>query len=479
MPGEPRTGRSAQALLLIVLSLGIALTSGCATLVDASKKLLGQNRDNEESASNSPPPTVEITISGVEQAVRTNIGAHLSLSSETCDAPEWRVVRLAEKGEGEVREALRALGFYEPQAINVVLGESETCWTASVDVAPGEAVLIASVEARLEGDGADAVGFVAHLESLPVRVGERLSHSDYESAKRAIANYAIEHGFLDGRFITSRLSVDVSNHTAHVEFVYAPGDRYRLGKLTIEQQHLEQDLVERLAAYEEGEPYETSEIIELNRRLSESGYFGQVDVKPRLERPEDGAIPVDVTLTPRKKHAFTAGAGITTDGGPRLRLGYDNRWFNPAGHRWSMHSTVSLIEQSLDGEYRIPLADPRKEWLSFQAGLQREDTDTSQTNAAKLGLAKTRQRGNWLETFFLSLTYDDFKVGRQKGTALLLTPGISYATSRSDNRLRTTDGYRLFAEIRGGHENVGSDVSFLRAFGSAGWVHGLPGEDDC
>ena len=213
----------------------------------------------------------------------------------------------------------------------------------------------------------------------------------------------------------------------------------------------------------------------MSQRLSQSGYFERVEVNPRIDQPVDGTIPVDISLTPRKRHALTAGAGVTTDTGPRLRLGYENRWATPGGHRWSVRSAASLIKRSLDAEYRIPLEDPRTEWLSLHASAVREHTDTSRSDAASLGVAQTKQRwGDWLETRFVSLTYDDFTVGRTRGTARLLTPGASLATTRYNNRHRPTDGYRLHSEVRGSHEAVGSDESFLRVPGSAGWVHGMP-----
>ena len=79
-------------------------------------------------------------------------------------------------------------------------------------------------------------------------------------------------------------------------------------------------------AYEEGAAYDARDIVKTHRRLSESGYFESVSVKPRLEQRMGGKVPVDVVLSPRKKHSFTAGAGITTDAGPRLRLGYETGW---------------------------------------------------------------------------------------------------------------------------------------------------------
>ena len=404
-----------------------------------------------------------------------NVRAHLSLANEECDAPRWRVDRLVERAQDEAREGLRALGYYEPASVAVVLGEAEGCWQATVAVSPGEPVRVTEVDVRLDGAGSEDDAFAAYLETLSPAVGDVLNHGVYEEARRSIERFAANHGYFEGVFVTRRFTVDVGSRSAVVELVYRPGRRFRFGSLSIERTPLDVSLVERLAGYREGEPYDARGIVELSQRISQSGYFERVDVIPRVERPVDGTIPVDVALTPRKRHALTAGAGITTDAGPRIRLGYEDRRANPGGHRRSVHGAASLIRRELDAEYRIPLEDPSAEWLNLDAGVVSERTDTSRSDEARLGVSQTSSRwGDWLETRFVSLTYDDFAVGRTHGIARLLTPGASLSTARYDNPNRPRDGYRLHLEIRGTHESVGSDVSFVRVSGSGGWVRGVP-----
>ena len=426
-------------------------------------------------AATEPARTVGVTVDGVDGALARNVQARLSVAKEACDAPRWRVDRLVERAADEAREGLRALGYYEPISVAVTLGEGNGCPHATVSVSPGEPVRIAAVDMRLDGAGSDDEAFAAYVDALPPAAGEVLDHGVYEEARRAIERYAAEHGYLEGTFITRRFTVDVAARSARVELVYRPGRRFRFGRLSIERNALDASLVERLAAWPEGAPYDAVRIVEVSQRLSQSGYFERVEVTPRIDRPVDGTVPVDVSLTPRKRHAFTAGAGITTDAGPRLRLGYEDRRATSGGHRWSVRGTTSLIRRSLDAEYRIPMEDPGTEWLNLDAGVVGEHTETSRTDEARLGVSQTKSRwGDWLETRFVTFTYDDFSVGRTRGIARLLTPGVSLATTRQDDRHRPTDGYRLHVEARGGHEAAGSDVSFLRLFGSAGWVRGVP-----
>jgi translocation and assembly module TamA len=185
---------------------------------------------------------------------------------------------------------------------------------------------------------------------------------------------------------------------------------------------------------------------------------------------------VDVTLTPRKPHQFTASVGASTDTGPRLRLGYENRRLNRRGHRLNGRISASPVQQEITTGYRIPLKDPRSEWLSFEAGVQQEDTDTSDTTGFKLAVRQTKKRRNeWLETRFVEATREKFDVGTQSGViSTLLIPGISWSQAVSEAALKPTWGHRVFFELKGGVDSLLSDTTFARARLSAGWIKGLP-----
>ncbi len=452
-----------------MLALAIVSGSGCG-------KLLSKLSDVVKPASTPEPPTTEVVVNGVDGAIADNIRAHLSLSAEPCDAPDWRVTRLLKRAGSETEQALRAFGYYAPE-VKARFEDNDECWEVHIDVVPGEPVLVAAVSVQIEGQASFDPEFDDLLDALPLKEGEVLNHAQYEATKQALASLGAERGYLDGRFTEAELRVDVARRTAEAHLTYASGKRYRFGELKLTQDFLRPDLVERLAAFPEDEPYESNELVELNRRLTESGYFARVDVRPGLDTPEADRVPVDVSLTPRRRHEFTAGAGAATDTGPRARIGYENRRVNRRGHRVEAAAKASLIETGVSAEYRVPLKDPRTEWLSFQAGARIEDTDTSESETLKLGVrqTKSRLRGGWLETRFFDIQRETFTVGNQSNaTSTLLVPGLSWLRTVANHPLRPTRGYRVNFEIKGTEEAIGSDTSFLRGLLTAEWVYGLP-----
>ena len=330
-------------------------------------------------------------------------------------------------------------------------------------------------EVEIRGEASEDEAVTALTAALPVKTGDVVNHASYEQTKRQISSLASERGYLDGRFTLSELRVDTSRRKAVVRLEYDSGRRYLFGPLNVEQSSLRPELVNAFIEYEEGAPYDSSTLVAINRALSDSGYFAQVDVRPRTDQPEDNRIPVDVTLTPRKPHQFTASAGVSTDIGPRIRLGYENRRLNRRGHRLSSRISASPVQSDITTEYRIPLKDPRSEWLSFEGGAQVEDTDTSETTSFKLAVRQTKKRRwEWLETRFIEASRENFDVGTQSGVTTLVTPGLSWSRAVSEARLRPRWGHRIYLEVRGGLDSLLSDTSFGHSRLNAGWIKGLP-----
>lgn len=431
-------------------------------------------KTDEAAAETETAPRVEIQVEGVDKDVGENIRAHLSLSQEVCTAPAWRVARLFARSEQEVRSAVRALGYYSPD-ISKRLEQQEGCWKAAYEIDLGKPVTVEAVNANITGEASDDAAFATLLEDLPVKTGDVVNHARYEQSKRRITSLATERGYLDGRFTSSELRIDAARRKAVVRLEYDSGRRYLFGDLNVEQDALRPRLVRAFLDYEEGAPYESSKLVAINRALTDSGYFAQVDVRPRTDQPEDDRVPVDVTLTPRKPHQFTASAGASTDTGPRLRLGYENRRLNRRGHRLNSRISASPVQRDITAEYRIPLKDPRSEWLSFEAGAKQEDTDTSEATSFKLAARQTKKRRyDWLETRFVEAARENFDVGTQSGVTTLVTPGISWSRAVAEARVRPTWGHRVYFELKGGVDSLLSDTTYARTRLSAGWIKGLP-----
>ncbi|WP_172597664.1 autotransporter assembly complex protein TamA [Sulfuriflexus mobilis] len=406
----------------------------------------------------------KVVIDGLEDKAAENVRAILRLAAEPCDAPSWRLRRLFQAADGDIKEALWPFGYYAPRAVKG-FSAGEPCWSAHFTIDPGPRLHWSRIDIQLHGEAASDLVFTKLLSELQPKVGEPINHADYEAIKAEILLVAAKRGYRDGHFTTHALRLDPQAETAEAILYYDSGPRYRFGEVHFDQDAFDPAFVQRFSQSLSGEFYEAAAVGRLQRSLMDSGLFSTVDVKPDFGPNPEKQVPVNVRLVPRKRHAYLAGIGLTTDEGPRLRLGYENRRFNSRGHSGEAALRASSVRSNLDFSYNIPLRNPQTERLSLQAGYQEEHVEDTDSELYKASVRHIRHRSAGLvQTVFLEINEERFTAGDDKGNSTLLMPGVSWDWSSGDDLIYPKRGWRLGLEVKGGSKALLSDVDFLRGY---------------
>ncbi len=412
---------------------------------------------------------LQVEVAGVEGELRDNVLALLTVQREreTAGLSDAQVRRYVQRGMDEIRRALEPFGYYAPQ-IERDLQRPAEGWRIRYVIRPGEPVRFTDIEMRVSGAGAQEPQFQdAGLRKLQtdagVRRGDPARHDRYETLKTRLQQQCVARGYLDAEYVRHELRVDAASRSAQVILHLETGAQYRFGAVSFEYAGLNDDLLRRYAGIVSGAVYSDARLLDMQRALENSGYFAQVDVAPQREQAQDRAVPVQVGLTPRLRHEYSAGVGYGTDTGARGLLGWEHRRINRRGHRMNAEIRASEIRQSLSTNYSIPLADPRSDRFEITAVLLDEQSDTVDTSLHKLGIGRTRARGDWREALTLSYQREDFELGLTRNVTSLLIPGVSYAHVQADDRLMTRRGHSVQFDLRGAVEQALSDMSFAQA----------------
>ncbi len=406
---------------------------------------------------------VEVEIDGVRRELERNVRSLLSLANQDDDSlDEARIRRLHAKAPEEIGEALQPFGYYKPQ-VRSTLEQNGDRWVARYTIEEGPAIGIASVDLRIDGEGGNEPGFRGIVTDFPVRRGEVLFHPDYEQGKKELVDHAAEEGYLDAKFETSEVRVDLERYRADVVVHFQTGPRYRFGDVRFHQEVLDPDLLVGYVTFKKGEPLDVNKVLELQSSLSDSPYWSRVEVVTRQEEAQGLEVPIDVDLVPAKTMRFSGGIGYGTDTGPRVSGAWELRRLNRRGHRAETSIKASQIEQSFESSYQIPGAYPRTDVLSFNTAYDRKDNDTTQSETGLIGAQRTQTRGGWREAISLTFQREDFTVGLDHGISNLVVPGVSYERVKADDRIFTTQGYRLFGSLQGASASALSDSSFVQA----------------
>lgn len=401
---------------------------------------------------------LEVLLSPKSKALRENVEAHIGDLGKRDAA---RLQRFSRHAEREAAKALQALGYYKAQIRSEVLGEGDKA-VLRLHIEQGEAVRLRTVDIRVEGEAAQFARFrVPRSDKLAP--GAVLDHGAYEDAKRLIRNRALRFGFFDGRFVEQSLLVDPEAGVADIRLVYESGPRYHLGAVHFEgETPFDDDLLARMVPFQAGVPYDSDLIGELNRALVSSNYFEDVRVDATPENSEGQTIPVQVRLQARKPRTLAAGAGYSTDVGPRLRGTWRRHWRGAQGHRLGADFEFSSPRQNISSWYEIPLDPPLTDSLRFTTGYQKEDLVDTESERLTVGAQwQYLPENEWQRIVSLRWEQERYTTGEDEGRSTLLLPGIGFSRTVSDHKIDPSRGWRLQADLTGASRSLLSDTDLL------------------
>lgn len=412
----------------------------------------------------------ELQIEGVNDEIARNVQNYIALANEPCDAEAWLIRRRFRTVEAEIKAALEPFGYYDP-IIEKTLALDEPCWRATVTIDVGKPVILRKVDISLSVPVEGAADFSDIRSGTTLVPGTQLRHADYQALKESLQVRAAERGYVEAQFTKNVIDIWPDEQSADISLQYESGARYDFGEISIEGDFLESSLVRAFLEFDTGNPYDSRLLNQAYNDLSLSGYFSRIELLPDFEGASNGMIPVRVLLEPADRIEYTVGTGYSTDTGLRLRAGYHNRRLNAKGHRFKSDIGLSPVIQGLTAEHRRPLADPRREWLSYAAALTHEDTDTFESDTARVGVRRSKRiSSNWLRTLSLDLSYERFDVGADSTRTRLTLPAVVFDHKRADRDILPTRGRRLTFELRGTTELLGSDTSFLQTIVSGRFI---------
>ncbi len=422
---------------------------------------------------------IEVTIEGLEGEILQNVKAYLSIGEQNSHLSARRIQRLHKQANEEIKQALQPFGYYRPKIISAELTESkqDSLWQARYVIELGEPLKIQAVDINFSGDAKQDTMLPKLLANFPIKLGDTLTHPNYDKAKQLLHSFAEERGYFDTDITKHNIYIDKDAYTARIELDVDTKQRYKFGEITFDQKLFEEAFLQRFLTFKPSDFYVGSKAIELKNNLLGSDYFTTADVNiNRTEADEDLQLPVNIVLTPRKPNKYTAGIGYGTDTGVRGSLGWERRYFNRHGHRFSTNLELSEIQQSMTNRYTIPLST-LDSFIDITAGYRDETTDISESEVLLLGISKHHSRSIFgteiSEVIGLEYRDERFAIGSDTGHAKLLMPNVNWTYIKADSRVYTLKGYRIGLNVRGALDGFGSNISVLQTRLDGKFIHKL------
>ncbi|MEX5383992.1 autotransporter assembly complex protein TamA [Cronobacter muytjensii] len=425
-------------------------------------------------ASASTAAPVRLQVEGLSGALQKNVRAQLSTIQVDEVTPDRR---FRARVDDAIRNGLKALGYYEP-TIDFELREPPPGGRRQVLLArvnPGEPVRIGATNVILRGGARDDKEYLALLKKRPA-VGTVLNHNDYDSFKKGLTSVALRRGYFDSEYKKSQLGVSVERRQAFWDIDYDSGTRYRFGDVTFAGSQIREEYLQNLVPFKKGDNYQSSDVAELSRRLSASGWFNSVVVAPEFEKSrKTKVLPLRGVVSPRIKNTVEVGAGYSTDVGPRLKANWRKPWINSYGHSLTTSTSISAPEQQLDFSYKMPLLkNPLEQYYLLQGGFKRTDLNDTEADSTTLAVSRYWDLSSgWQRAINLRWSLDHFTQANVTHTTMLLYPGVMLSRTRSRGGLMPTWGDSQRYSIDYSDTAWGSDVDFVVLQAQNVWIRTL------
>jgi translocation and assembly module TamA len=423
-----------------------------------------QQKADEQSEAKTESP-VKVNVQGADDARADNVRALLpSLRALKCDSPAERVARFIESSDDKLQEAAEAMGYYDAR-FNVTPVRQAQCLALNVAVAPGEPVRVTDVKVQITGDGKDLSVFRELTAAPPYRVGDVLVLRQYEDFKTSLGRAATSNGFFDAEYITRTIEVDPDTLQAQVHIHFGTGKRYRVGKVAVKQDVLDDKHLQRFVRVRQGDVYEADAIRKQQQLLEGASYYSEVLVSSDFEQAVNGEVPVNIEAKRRKRYSYTGKVGYATDTGAHLETGMDIHWVNAKGHKLNARGSVGQDQQSAEVTYKVPLWNPEHEYTSLGVGWKQSDNGDIESRATKVGVDYNRRnKSDWQQTVFINYLDEITQVNGEAATKAQLTLiGARVKKTKVDDTPFAGNGWTLGAELQGAQQGVLSDQSVLQA----------------
>ncbi|MFZ6658302.1 autotransporter assembly complex protein TamA [Undibacterium sp. TJN19] len=344
-----------------------------------------------------------------------------------------------------------------------------------VTVDAGPRTLIENVSLKVFGPLADAIDAGdksaikrrrALQEDWGLAVGQAFREADWTDAKTQMLESLRSDAYAAANISDSEARIDADNQRGILQLEVQSGPPFTLGEIRVNGlQRYPAWLIDRYQAPKMGEPYSRSRLLDFQRALQNSPYFGTVTVGIDPDPEKASAVPVDVTVLERQARDLSFGLGYSTNTGYRSEIAYRDR--DILSKAWDLRSALRLEQRRQLGYADVYLPPRENNYLdSFGVLIEREDLAGVLTNRQSLGVKRTITRGHLEQRLGLNIVREKLSFSDNEPDEFYraLVASIGWTWRDVDQPFDPRKGQILQFDLAGSEKAIWSDQRFIRAY---------------
>jgi len=423
----------------------------------------------------SPTHALEVAVKltpEAPEALQTLLTRHLEITraadtDEVFDADE--VTRLRHQSEQTAHELLATEGYFSPLISSTQTGTQPDA-VVEYRIDPGPRTTISQV----------ALTFTGALQSAPVnsnlrgrierdfalKQGMPFRQADWDAAKRGMLQPLLAGAYLAAHISDSQARIDPQKHSAALSLTLDSGPRFLYGDIEISgNQRYPVSIIRNMSPLQSGRPIRQQDMLDYQIALEASGYYNQAAVRIDSDPAQAAAAPIRVEVVERPEKLFSLGAGISTDTGPRVQLGWLTRNLADRGLRLKLDGRIEQNSQLGATELAWPRSSSGYE-NSLGLQLKNEDIEGQDTRSSLFAAKRSRTRGEIETTLSIQYQTETQAIGNVIAAGnQALTLNYAWTQRKLRRAFYPRSGHVLSLNIGGASDALLSDTSFLRLYG--------------
>src|SRR3546814_498388 len=270
------------------------------------------------------------------------------------EGDEANVAQISRRAEEDVellQRLLRAKGYYSARVTSEILpGNAGARLQVVLDAEPGAQYLVNTVS--LPGLEKASENQSALREAFPVKKGDPVDADKIVAAQLELAVALGEKGYPFAEIDEPTVRIDHEDRQGDLSMIVEPGGYRRFGRVVVRNDDIfSARHIQRIARFDPGDPYQTSEVTDLRRALIATGLISSVTLTPQ-DAGDGKTVDLNVALERAPPRTVAGEVGYGTGEGFRVEASWQHRNFFPPEGAMTFCGVVGTQEQSLSAIYR-------------------------------------------------------------------------------------------------------------------------------
>lgn len=413
--------------------------------------------------------TVEVDAPDEIKALLTQYleTARAARLGEKLDADE--IARLKRQSDLTAHDLLATEGYFSPQVESTVEPVGDD-WRVVYRITPGVRTTVRSVKFAFEGElktRADAAGLRRGIErSFSLKPGMPFRQADWDAAKLAVLRPLQATSYPAAQLAASEARIDPAAQSADLTLTIDSGPAFFYGEpVIIGTRRYPASVARNLSPLKPGKPFRQQDLFDYQMALETSGYYARATVSIEPDPARAAAVPIRVEVVERPEKRFSVGAGVSTDTGARVQVGWLSRNIADRGLRLKLDARFETTQQSGAAELAWPRTSAGYE-NSLGTQLKQEDIKGQKTRSMLAVAKRTRRLGQIETTLSLQYQTEQQTIGNvvnERNRAL--TANYAWTQRTAGRAFYPRRGHVLTLQGGGAAAALLSDTSFIRLYG--------------